>query len=271
MLFSGNDGILFIDDTPVMLEMVGKFTEKWGFKPYTAETPEEAIKVFADQPDIKIIFIDYNLGSDQVNGLQLMNHFAGFRSKRNIKLCLLTGDKRKELQDIAPNFGCDAFLTKPIEPKRLKSTIMELLEVNSEKEMMRTQFRVPVDNARASIQDSNIKPVLYVKELTVNSMVLESSAEIEEGTVIQVHIPKLARKLGCSPFFTLKCQRCRTFSSIEKVHGTDWFEGKEYLKGHYRENSLVRAIIVDVSKETQLAIELYQRNLSEKRRLAKSV
>lgn len=272
MDFTGNDGILFIDDTPVLLELVSRYAAKWGLKPYTAETPEQAMNIFKEHADIRIVVIDLHLGKGQINGLELMNHFAGFRNSRKVKLCLLTGDKDSRLEELAPKFGADAYLTKPVEPRKLKSTIMNLLDVESEEELISSQYRIKVDNALAALQDSTIIPNFYVKEITVNSLVLESSAAIEEGTLLKLHIPKLARMLGCSPFFTIKCQRCRSYSKIRKKHGDLWCANeKAHLKGHHDDNSLIRALIVDISKETQAAIELFQKAHTEKQRQASSI
>lgn len=266
MMFSGNDGILYVDDTPLLLEMVEALTRKWGFKVFTATSPEDAKKIFNDHAEIRLIFVDMHLGAGKETGLELINYFASFREQRAIKLALLTGDRSNKIKELAPIFGADSYMQKPVAPSLLKTTIMQLLEVHTEEEVIRTQQRILLNNTIATLEDSNVKPLLWVKELTTSSMVIESSAEIVENTILKIHSPKLARMIQCSPFFTLKCQRCRSFSQIEKTRGSDWSKGRKHLSPNNPLNFLLRLLIMDLDKETQSAIEYYQRETAEKDR-----
>ena len=72
--------------------------------------------------------------------------------------------------------------------------------------------------------------------------------------------------LDCSPFFTIKIQRCRSYSQIQKELGEDWATRHPHLEGHASDNFLIRSLIVDITSETQVAIELYHKQLAEKQR-----
>ena len=184
-----SDGILFVDDTPILLELVSKYARKWGFKPYTAGTPEEAIQVLNQHQDIKIVFVDHHLGKDKADGLQLIKILSKFRQSRFLKLCLFTGDKSRDLEKRAFEQGGDAFISKPVDPKRLKNLIYDLLDVGDQAENVESRFKIKITNAHATIEDSPIKPNFYVKEITVNSIVVECSAAIDEGSIIKLHCP----------------------------------------------------------------------------------
>ncbi|SME97740.1 response regulator [Pseudobacteriovorax antillogorgiicola] len=121
-------GILFLDDSLPVLEMMSRHVEKWGYTAYRAKNAQKALSLVKENPDIKVCFIDLNLGANETNGFYVIRDLrAQSDPNRNLKVVLLTAAASKNIGEIASSLGADSYLTKPIGSGKLRGIIESFL------------------------------------------------------------------------------------------------------------------------------------------------
>jgi CheY-like chemotaxis protein len=117
--------ILVVDDNPINLKLIGEVLEYEGYAVLFAHDAEAAQLIIADVvPDL--ILMDIALPG--MDGLTLTRLLKADERTRRTPIVALTafamkGDDRK-----AQLAGCDAYLTKPIDTRKLPHQVAEWLE-----------------------------------------------------------------------------------------------------------------------------------------------
>jgi CheY-like chemotaxis protein len=117
--------ILVVDDNPVNLKLIGEVLEFEGYAVLFAHDAEAAQLIIADLvPDL--ILMDIALPG--IDGLTLTRILKADERTRHTPIVALTafamkGDDRK-----AQMAGCDAYLTKPIDTRKLPQQVAQWLE-----------------------------------------------------------------------------------------------------------------------------------------------
>ena len=104
--------ILVVDDEARMRKLVKDFLSVKGYKVVEAADGEEAISLFMEQKDIKLILLDVMMPKmDGFETLKLIRQYS------DLPVIMLTArsEERDELQGF--NLGVDEYITKPFSPK----------------------------------------------------------------------------------------------------------------------------------------------------------
>jgi CheY-like chemotaxis protein len=122
--------ILVVDDYPTNLKLVSDILEFEGYHLLKAGDAEEAQTVIQRTlPDL--IFMDIALPG--MDGLTLTRKLKAEPLTKDILIIALTAFAMKGDDQKALDAGCDGYITKPIDTRRLPGQVAELLERSKRK------------------------------------------------------------------------------------------------------------------------------------------
>lgn len=117
--------ILVVDDNPTNLKLVSDVLEFEGYKMFKAADAEEAQMVIRQFPP-DLILMDIALPG--MDGLTLTRMLKANPVTKNILIVALTAFAMKGDDQKAHDAGCDGYITKPIDTRKLPDQIAEILE-----------------------------------------------------------------------------------------------------------------------------------------------
>jgi CheY-like chemotaxis protein len=116
--------ILIVDDNPANLKLARVLLASEGYEVRTAADAEEALAVLkAFRP--RLILMDIQLPG--MDGLELTRRLKADPAMRGIVILGLTAYAMKGDEERILAAGCDGYVAKPIDTRRLPSQIAELL------------------------------------------------------------------------------------------------------------------------------------------------
>ena len=200
--------ILVVDDEARMRKLVKDFLSVKGYKVVEAADGEEAISLFMEQKDIKLILLDVMMPKmDGFETLKLIRQYS------DLPVIMLTArsEERDELQGF--NLGVDEYITKPFSPKILVARVEAILRRSGQdREEKLTAGGIVIDKSahQVSIDDTPID--LSYKEFELLSYFLENKGialsrekilnhvwnydYFGDARTIDTHVKKLRAKMG---------------------------------------------------------------------------
>ena len=112
-----NEGVLVVDDEAFVRESAADVLEDCGYRPFTAASIEEALRLFDEHP-IKAILCDMAL--DGASGLEAVRAFKSRRPDVPVVVCSGRADSQGQR---AREAGAEHFLTKPFGSEALRKVI----------------------------------------------------------------------------------------------------------------------------------------------------
>ena len=200
--------ILVVDDEARMRKLVKDFLSVKGYKVVEAADGEEAISLFMEQKDIKLILLDVMMPKmDGFETLKLIRQYS------DLPVIMLTArsEERDELQGF--NLGVDEYITKPFSPKILVARVEAILRRSGQdREEKLSAGGIVIDKSahQVSIDDTPID--LSYKEFELLSYFLENKGialsrekilnhvwnydYFGDARTIDTHVKKLRAKMG---------------------------------------------------------------------------
>jgi len=120
--------ILVVDDNPINLKLVGDVLEFDGYSVLRAATAEEALRVIEQTPP-ELILMDIALPG--MDGLTLTRKLRDDAATRKIRIVALTAFAMKGDDEKALAAGCDGYITKPIDTRKLSEQVAVCLSKGS--------------------------------------------------------------------------------------------------------------------------------------------
>lgn len=116
--------ILIVDDNPTNLRLAAEVLELEGYATLKAEDAEQALAMLqSDMPDL--ILMDIALPG--MDGLSLTRKLKADARLRHVPVIALTAFAMKGDDQKAFDAGCAAYITKPIDTRRLPQQVAEVL------------------------------------------------------------------------------------------------------------------------------------------------
>jgi len=116
--------VLVVEDDPVNQEVIAAFLEREGCQSLTADTAEEGLRLAAaERPDL--ILMDVQLPG--MTGYKATRRLKADPATAAIPVVVLTAQAMREHESKARAAGCDAYLTKPLDPQRFRETLRRFL------------------------------------------------------------------------------------------------------------------------------------------------
>ncbi len=118
--------ILVVDDDILVLEALEELLTASGYVVRVAARGQEALEML-DRERFDLLILDVVM--PKMTGLDLCREVRKRDDEMSkVKIIMLTAKTEERDSEIQENYGCDLYLTKPIDPGRLKELIRETLE-----------------------------------------------------------------------------------------------------------------------------------------------
>jgi DNA-binding response OmpR family regulator len=118
--------ILVVDDDILVLEALEELLTASGYVVRVAARGQEALEML-DRERFDLLILDVVM--PKMTGLDLCREVRKRDDEMSkVKIIMLTAKTEEKDVEIQEKYGCDLYLTKPIDPGRLKELIRETLE-----------------------------------------------------------------------------------------------------------------------------------------------
>lgn len=118
--------ILVVDDDILVLEALEELLTASGYVVRVAARGQEALEML-DRECFDLLLLDVVM--PKMTGLDLCREVRKRDDEMSkVKIIMLTAKTEEKDVEIQEKYGCDLYLTKPIDPGRLKELIRETLE-----------------------------------------------------------------------------------------------------------------------------------------------
>lgn len=116
--------ILLAEDNEMNRDMLSRRLARYGYEVVVAVNGQEAIELTqSESPDVVLM----DLTMPVLDGWQATRQLKEDDATADIPIVALTAHALKDDRQRALDAGCDRFLTKPVDIKKLRSTLRELL------------------------------------------------------------------------------------------------------------------------------------------------
>ena len=216
--------ILIVDDEADILEFLSYNLEKEGFKVFTAQNGEDAIKKTVEK-NPQLILMDVMM--PEMDGIEACEKIRQMQGFDNIIIAFLTARGEDYSQIAGFEAGADDYITKPIKPKVLISRIKALLKrykKSSPKKEEETKLiikgKLVIDKEKHLVLIGEKEINLPRKEFSLLLLLVSKPQKVftrEEifsevwgndiivgDRTIDVHIRKLREKIGDENIITIK-------------------------------------------------------------------
>ena len=200
--------ILVVDDEARMRKLVKDFLSVKGYKVIEAADGEEAIDIFMEQKDIKLVLLDVMMPKmDGFETLKLIRQYS------DIPVIMLTArsEERDELQGF--NLGVDEYITKPFSPKILVARVEAILRRSGhDREENLCAGGIVIDKSAHQVSIDDVPVELSYKEFELLTYFLENKGialsrekilnnvwnydYFGDARTIDTHVKKLRANMG---------------------------------------------------------------------------
>ncbi len=118
--------VLIVDDSKAIREIEKKYLEEIGFEVLEAGNGKEALKVLEENPDIKLILLDWHM--PVMNGYEFLLKLRANPTWSDIKVMIVTTENQQKSIIDAIMAGANEYLMKPFDKEMLKVKIKYLME-----------------------------------------------------------------------------------------------------------------------------------------------
>ena len=118
--------VLIVDDSKAIREIEKKYLEELGFEVLEAGNGKEALKVLEENPDIKLILLDWHM--PVMNGYEFLLKLRANPTWSDIKVMMVTTENQQKSIIDAIMAGANEYLMKPFDKEMLKVKIKYLME-----------------------------------------------------------------------------------------------------------------------------------------------
>ncbi|OAQ21299.1 response regulator [Thermosulfurimonas dismutans] len=117
---------LVVDDSKSIRQIERKYLEEMGFTVVEAENGEEALKVLKENPDVRLIILDWHM--PVMNGYEFLKAVRAKPEWNEIKIMMVTTENQQKSVIDAIMAGANEYLMKPFDKEMLENKIRYLLE-----------------------------------------------------------------------------------------------------------------------------------------------
>lgn len=118
--------ILTVDDSRVMLRVIGSSIERIGYEPLFAKNGVEALEILKEQGDhVVLVLLDWNM--PVMNGIDTLRAIRGQERFKDLPVMMVTTESERSNVIEAIRGGARHYLTKPFSPEDLAVRMMECL------------------------------------------------------------------------------------------------------------------------------------------------
>jgi two-component system chemotaxis response regulator CheY len=117
---------MVVEDYEAMRMLIGRCLENLGLAEVRLEASAEDALAALETQSFDLIISDYQMGS--ADGMQLLRSIREDPAMADTKFIMLTASADRDLVKEAVALGVDEYITKPIEPRRFRNTVIRILD-----------------------------------------------------------------------------------------------------------------------------------------------
>ncbi len=117
---------MVVDDSKAIRQIERKYLEEMGFEVIEAEHGEDALKKLEENPDIKLILLDWHMPI--MNGYEFLKKVRSNPAWNDIKIMMVTTENQQKSVIDAIMAGANEYLMKPFDKEMLETKVKYLLE-----------------------------------------------------------------------------------------------------------------------------------------------
>ncbi len=118
--------VLVVDDSKSIRQIERRYLAQMGYEVVEAENGEEALKVLRENPDIRLILLDWHM--PVMNGYEFLKKVRENKDWDHIKVMMVTTENQEKSVIDAIMAGANEYLMKPFDQEMLENKIRWLLE-----------------------------------------------------------------------------------------------------------------------------------------------
>lgn len=118
--------VMVVEDYEAMRMLIGRCLENLGLAEVRLEASAEDALAALETQSFDLIISDYQMGS--ADGMQLLRSIREDPAMADTKFIMLTASADRDLVKEAVALGVDEYITKPIEPRRFRNTVIRILD-----------------------------------------------------------------------------------------------------------------------------------------------
>lgn len=156
--------ILVADDEELIMNLVCDFLRRDGYEPLSASDGEEALEIFAANPDISLIILDIMM--PKIDGWEVCRTI---RQTSNVPVIMLTARSQEFDELTGFEAGADDYVTKPCSPSVLMKRVAALLKREAGN-ITSTVFKVDnlkLDSTAHDVWLDDASVILTLKEYSI--------------------------------------------------------------------------------------------------------
>jgi diguanylate cyclase (GGDEF)-like protein len=119
--------VLVVDDSRVFLAQIQNLLQRFQLNCFTAYDGFEALAILEQNPDIKIVFTDYNMPN--MDGLELTRNIRKLYKKDILSIIVTSGSENKKIPSKFLKYGANDFLYKGFTTEEFYARLSNTLEV----------------------------------------------------------------------------------------------------------------------------------------------
>lgn len=168
--------ILIAEDSPVSRELLKKTLKKWNFDVLTANNGLEALEIFSNNNNIRIVITDWMM--PHMDGIALCEKIRSFSKNDYTYIIIITSNDQSHNIYKALEKGADDYITKPFEIERLKASIASARRIISLSDNLNHEIK---QHARVSERLNSIleysSDIIYTLDLDGNFITVNKVAQ----------------------------------------------------------------------------------------------
>ena len=122
-----NIKVLVVDDSKVAVEKIAFYLEKYNLNVVKAYNGMEALKVIKENPDIKLVYTDYNM--PLMDGLELTRELRKKYSKQKMSIIVVSSQTDCKISATLLKYGANDFLNKNYNQEEFYARLNSNLEI----------------------------------------------------------------------------------------------------------------------------------------------
>lgn len=180
--------IIIVDDSQTFLMYMAMLLNRMGFEVIPAENGIELLKILnMMEPDIVMLDVTMPV----MDGIKALKHLKNDNQWSSIPVIMVSLDSSKETIEKCKNFGCSAYLTKPINIGKLNEALQG--SIFSPAGWKRKHLRAPFIK-KVSVTYSGVSRELYAETLSEGGIYIRSKEPFPVGSEMEITLPLKGKK-----------------------------------------------------------------------------
>ncbi|MBQ3520110.1 MAG: response regulator transcription factor [Clostridia bacterium] len=167
--------IIVADDEELILKLVSDFLRNEGYTPLTATDGEQALRLFAENPDTALLILDIMM--PEVDGWEVCRRI---RENSDVPIIMLTARSQEFDELMGFEAGADDYVTKPCSPSVLMKRVAALLrrDTSASAGKVVSVDELRLDNFAHEVWLGGNSVILTVKEYSILQKLLSSPGRV---------------------------------------------------------------------------------------------